>query len=136
MLLPPPEIAMLPCHAYLFLTLRQGSNELDRASSTRKVWPCHPAGFLSSCRLSVILSAAKDLAAPRARPFPALRVTIGSTSQTLASTLVILHTVILSEAKDLVADRERPSASLRVTRYDGSNGQEPFVQIGPYLNNK
>src|SRR6266699_3937445 len=41
--------------------------------------------------------------------------------------------VILSEAKDLAAGRERPFTSLRVTRYDCSNGQEPFVQIEPCL---
>ena len=49
--------------------------------------------------------------------------------------------VILRCAQDLAADRDRPfaeftlerSEGLRVTRYDGSNGQEPFVQIEPCL---
>src|SRR6266702_203283 len=49
--------------------------------------------------------------------------------------------VILSAAKDLAAGRERPfaeftlerSEGLRVTRYDCSNGQEPFIHIEPCL---
>ena len=49
--------------------------------------------------------------------------------------------VILSAAKDLAAGRDRPfaeftlerSEGLRVTRYDCSNGQEPFVHIEPCL---
>src|SRR5436309_10043088 len=44
-------------------------------------------------------------------------------------------------AKDLAAGRDRPfaeftlerSEGLRMTRYDGSNGQEPFFQIEPCL---
>src|SRR5712691_3412237 len=42
--------------------------------------------------------------------------------------------VILSAAKDLAAGRERPFAALRMTRFDCSNGQEPFVHIEPCLN--
>ena len=52
--------------------------------------------------------------------------------------------VILSAAKDLAAGRDRPfaeftlerSEGLRVTRYDCSNGQEPFVHIEPCLRTK
>ncbi len=56
----------------------------------------------------VILSEAKDLPAPRARPFAARRGDHRGTSQTLGSS-----PVILSEAKDLPAPRARPFASLR-----------------------
>jgi len=52
------------------ICVRQGSNELDSALSSRKVQPCHPEPG------PVILSAAKDLPAGRDRPFTSPRVTL------------------------------------------------------------
>src|SRR5258708_9268250 len=80
-------------YSILSWLLRQGSNERDSSSATVRSSP-------------VMLSAAKDLAAARDRPFA---------------------------AKDLAAARDRPFAALRVTGGDCSNGQIQFVQIEPCL---
>jgi hypothetical protein len=56
----------------------------------------------------VMLSAAKHLAAQRARPFASLRVTTRRSRKGASL-------VMLSAAKHLAAQRARPFASLRVT---------------------